>query len=250
MICGGVSLQGKAHARREVPDQDAYWVGPVFDDGWLLCVSDGVGSCAHAEVGSQALCRAAWQAALICGCVVENPEAFLRDLHEIWLAEVRVCGLAVKDCCAAALVGVLGADGIWGFRLGDGFLAIAAGADSIVLFDDKADGALDETVSLSEEVPLEAWTSVHLGPSQSRAFAGMIAATDGVQFEQERETLLRLVREFSEGNAGLPQANIEASMREWMPQYGGYDDTTLAFLLPDALPFVTDGTKEEENGDV
>lgn len=250
MICGGVSLRGKAHTRRDVPDQDAFWSGPVFDEGWLLCVSDGVGSCAHAEVGSQALCRAAWQAALLCDCVIEEPEAFLRNVHEIWLDEIKACGLDVKDCCATALVGVLGADDIWGFRLGDGFLAIAAGDHSMVLFDDKADGALDETVSLSEEVSLEAWSSVHLGAVQSRAFAGMIAATDGVQFEQERSTLLRLVREFSEGNAGLPQADIEASMLEWLPQYGGYDDTTLAFLLPDALPRVTDETKEEEDGDV
>jgi len=234
MISGGVSLRGSYHVEYNMPDQDSFWAGAV-DGGWLLCVSDGVGSCAHSEIGSKALCKAARMVSEQHQCVIENPEKFIQEIHSAWIEEVQKEKFPILECCATALIGIVNASEVWGFRLGDGFLAVAAGEASTALLDYKTDYALNETDALADIFSWPEWEYFHIPRDKKIDFAGIIAATDGVLFEQDKDNLIRLVNEFSRGNAGLNEKEIEDDIRKWLPDYGGNDDTTLAFLLSETI---------------
>lgn len=57
----GASVIGPLHISSNLPNQDS-WGYASGSWGEVLCVSDGMGSCKHAQVGSQMACKAAIQA--------------------------------------------------------------------------------------------------------------------------------------------------------------------------------------------
>ena len=56
-ISFGASVPGPGHVRMRMPNQDSFLVA-THTWGDVAVVSDGVGSCANAECGSDAACQA------------------------------------------------------------------------------------------------------------------------------------------------------------------------------------------------
>lgn len=224
MKYGGVSLRGSYHAE----NQDAYMVRAIGDN-YVLAVSDGLGSRPYSGGGSAALCRAAYEAAEACSCHIVTTEAFLRDVHERWKTVVAEKGLDISDSNATALICLITEKFIRAFRLGDGFLAVAANGESVVLFDEKEEGFANLTDCLDSDFVISLWEQQNM---HIQEFEGIVAGTDGVELDMEVSNLTAFLHDFCAAYRTETAEEIESDIRMWLPRLGGVDDTTLAFLLP------------------
>lgn len=224
MKCGGVSLKGK-HA----VNQDSFSAREVRG-GYVLAVSDGLGSRPHSQAGSAALCQVACEVADEFFCEIDD-ENFLRTIHERWLKILTENNLSVEDCNATALIAVVGVENIWAFRLGDGFICIAADDEVAVLFDKKEDEFINATECLRAKFYLDKWECRQM---KYRNFLGLVAATDGVTFELNEKILGNFIKDFCANYSALKLGEILADLKSWLPPLFGVDDKTLAFLLKEA----------------
>lgn len=228
MICGGVSLKG-SHA----VNQDSFASRKVRG-GYVLAVSDGLGSRAHSQAGSATLCEAACLVAEKFSCAITDDENFLSAIHSQWLKILSENNLAVEACNATALICVVGEENIWAFRLGDGFICVAAAENVAVLFDAKDDAFVNETECLRTNFDFGKWECRRL-PREK--FLGVVAATDGVTFRLDEKNLGDFMGEFCANYRALDLTEIIADVTAWLPTLFGSDDKTLAFLLEEANHF-------------
>lgn len=225
MKCEGVSLKGN-HA----VNQDSYSARKVRG-GYVVAVSDGLGSRPHSQAGSAAFCEVACLTADEFSCAIDDDENFLRIIHERWLNTLTKNNLSVEDCNATALIAVVGAKNIWAFRLGDGFICIATDDKVVTLFDDKENAFINETECLRKEFDLGSWERRRVS---CKNFLGLIAATDGITFKLNEEILGDFVKDFCANYSALELGEILADLKSWLPTLFGVDDKTLAFLLKEA----------------
>lgn len=141
----GASVRGPDHEREEVPCQDAWAQGPLRrgdgEGGWAICLCDGAGSAAHADVGARVVSRAvvealgveggapleeALRAACSCGREALMREATSRGVAPEALACTLVAIAAEGDRVAIAHLG----DGaVVGKREGAGDLVMLSAPD-------------------------------------------------------------------------------------------------------------------------
>ena len=222
MKFGGVSLKGN-HA----VNQDSFAAQEVRG-GYVLAVSDGLGSRRRSQAGSAALCQVACQIADEFACNIADAEIFLSTIHERWLAVLAENSLPVEECNATALIAVVGADDIWAFRLGDGFICLANDGQVIALFDAKDDDFVNATECLRESFDVSKWQKFH---AARKNFLGLVAATDGVTFELDEKIFGAFIEDFCANYSALETDEILSDVAKWLPELFGGDDKTLAFLL-------------------
>ena len=225
MKCGGVSLKGK-HAI----NQDSFSALKVHG-GYVVAVSDGLGSRPRSQAGSAALCQVACEVADEFSCDIDG-EIFLRTIHERWLKTLTENNLSVDDCNATALIAVVDAKNIWAYRLGDGFICIAADDKAITLFDDKDGEFINATECLRAEFDFGKWERRQV---TYKNFSGLVAATDGITFELNEKILSDFIKDFCANYSALELGEILADLKSWLPTLFGVDDKTLAFLLKEAI---------------
>lgn len=225
MKFGGMSLKGN-HA----VNQDSFSVREV-SGGYVVAVSDGLGSRPLSQVGSAILCQAACQVAEEFACNIEDDETFLATIHARWLQTLTENNFAVEKCNATALIAVVGAENIWAYRLGDGFICIASDDKVTALFDTKEDDFVNATECLRTDFQFSKWECRRF---ERKNFFGLVAATDGITFRLDEETLGRFIADFCADYAALELGDILTDLRTWLPTLIGGDDKTLAFLLKEA----------------
>ena len=225
MKCGGVSLKGKHSV-----NQDSFAVREV-QGGYAIAVSDGLGSRALSQAGSAALCEVACQVADQLACDIADAENFLAKVHAQWLSVLAENNLAVESCNATALIAVVGAEKIWAFRLGDGFICIACDDKIISLFDAKDDDFINATECLRADFDFGKWECRQV---TCKNFLGLVAATDGITFELDEKILGDFMKDFCANYSALKLSEILADLKAWLPTLFGVDDKTLAFLLKEA----------------
>lgn len=225
MKYGGLSLLGSYHA----VNQDCYAVRQVTG-GYVLAVSDGLGSHIHSQAGSATLCTAACELANSLECRLVSKELFLQKLHELWLDLLAKACLKVKDCRATALIGVVGEKDLWLFRLGDGFIGAVVDDVVCVMFDDKDEYCINETDCLGSTLELDLWEYHHF---QAQSFRGIVAGTDGLMLPSAIPPLTDFTREFCMAYRDMELPAILKDIGDWLPKYKGIDDKTLAFIIDD-----------------
>lgn len=225
MKFGGVSLKGN-HAM----NQDSFYVQKVRG-GYVLAVSDGLGSRPHSQAGSAALCQAAYRVAEEFACNISDDEIFLSKIHERWLKILSENNLSANECNATALIALVGAENIWAFRLGDGFICIATDNQVISMFDAKDEDFINATECLRESFDFSKWERRH---AECKNFLGIVAATDGVTFKLDKKIFTDFMNDFCENYFSLELVKILADLETWLPTLFGSDDKTLAFLLEEA----------------
>lgn len=228
MKFGGVSLKGN-HA----VNQDSFSVCEVID-GYVVVVSDGLGSRPLSQAGSAVLCQTACQVADEFACNIEDDENFLATLYARWLNTLAENDLEVEKCNATALIAIVGLENIWAYRLGDGFISIASDNKIVTLFDTKEDDFINATECLRSEFQFDKWECRRL---KRKNFLGLVAATDGVTFHMDKETLCEFIADFCVDYAVLELGDILTDLKAWLPTLIGGDDKTLAFLLKEANTF-------------
>ena len=185
MKAGGVSLTGAYHKI----NQDKFTAIAVAG-GYILAVSDGVGSCRFSHAGSAALCSVFCETAAAHACQIPDENAFLAEIHAAWTKKLTENHLNISDCYATALLAVKNDENIWAFRLGDGFIGIASDDSVFALFDEKDDDFVNVTDCLTENFQPELWQKRKLS---CRNFMGIVAATDGVTLQPDAENLKKFL---------------------------------------------------------
>lgn len=228
MKFGGISLKGN-----HTVNQDSFFVQEVTG-GYVVAVSDGLGSRPLSQVGSAVICQTACQIAEEFTCNIEDDETFLATIHARWLRTLAENNFKVEKCNATALIAVVGAENIWTYRLGDGFISIASDDKVVVLFDTKEDDFINATECLRSDFQFDKWECRHI---KRKNFLGLVAATDGITFRLDEETLGEFIADFCADYASLELGDILTDLKTWLPTLIGGDDKTLAFLLKEAEKF-------------
>lgn len=224
MISGGISIMGSYHD----VNQDSFLSKP-YKDGYIMVVSDGMGSKSLSHFGSKCICESVYD--------VVNNYAFDLDVisfqdiiyacHEEW--KKRLSDYDIKQCYATLLVVVIRKNTIKAARLGDGFSAIYADGKVTCLYDKKENYFANETDCLKEELDREKIEILEIEYSE---FQGSVSCTDGVEIGTMQEMdLTSFTQEFVDEYSNREQVEVIAEIESWLKDWPGMDDKTLAFVM-------------------
>ena len=201
----GASVIGPGHVRAGLPNQDCFAAvrSPRYS---VAVVSDGVGSCRHADVGSSAVCAA----------VMATAASFCVQAHGWWqvskfLDEVKarylsaVADLGARNCAATCIFALVYDEEVILAMLGDGLAALERFDGRRTFWTDDKSGAFSNVVSpLSERTLATNWKMQRFPASLCRA---VLLCTDGVSDD------LRSTDKFIEWyvESCAPMSDIEAS---------------------------------------
>ena len=224
MLLGGVSVQGNYHDE----NQDSFR-SVMLDHGFAVALSDGLGSRRDSKAGSQAVCESVVEIAGELGAELTmiDPRKFARLVHDRWLE--KLSGREISQCYATMLCFVLYEGHAFAARLGDGFVGFWLDGSLEVLFDAKENHYDNETDCLTEEFTVDCISVFEKDVMEVR---GGVMSSDGLEFEEmTRDELLRFVKAFVEGYRGMRREDVIAHMENWLRDWPGSDDKTLAFFI-------------------
>ncbi len=224
----GVSVTGPSHLRLGEPNQDA-WAMRRFRTGVVATISDGLGSCRHADLGARAACGAVMEAASLHFRLGAPSLCSMPMLvQQLW--PLMLLGHAPGDCSATCTF-VVARQGGGAFlaQLGDGLLA-ACRADGTVdlLMPDKSDSFANLTVGLASSSDAAPWRTVSVPDDRYCAF---VLCTDGVADDLEPDAVRGFAWSIVSHYRRLPGGQRRRDVRRWLqdwPVPGHTDDKTLA----------------------
>ncbi|WP_406042453.1 protein phosphatase 2C domain-containing protein [Succinimonas sp.] len=224
MLLDGVSIKGSYHYE----NQDSFRC-TMLDCGFVVALSDGLGSRTDSKTGSEAACTSIVEMAEELGSrLVEiNPKEFARLVHARWLEKLD--GRDTTQCYATMLFFVLYQGRAFAARLGDGFIGLWLDDSLDILFDAKEDRFINETDCLSEELAVE---SISVFEKDVMEVHGGVLCSDGIEFEPMNcEELIRFTEAFIKGNQGMRHEDITTNTADWLRNWAGHDDKTIAFFI-------------------
>lgn len=224
MLLDGVSIQGSYHGE----NQDSFRCA-MLEHGFVAALSDGLGSRRDSKVGSEAVCTSIVEIARELGGGLSeiDPKEFACLVHARWLDKLD--GRDIAQCYATMLFFVLYEGRAFAARLGDGFIGFWLDGSLDVLFDAKEDRYANETDCLTEELATE---SISVFEKDVMEVHGGIMCSDGIGFaEMSYSELIRFTEAFVEGYQGMRREDVTAHIANWLRDWPGSDDKTLAFFI-------------------
>lgn len=228
MIIEGISVKGSYHDT----NQDSFRVEKIRE-GFVVVLSDGLGSKRNSQYGSKAICDSVIDTAIkyeskLMYC---DPRIFLKDVHANWLT--RISERDVSSCYATLLAFVIYNGKGFALRLGDGFVSFWADDQVKVLFDRKEDYFANETDCLTEELLFGKMEICEFEISELR---GGVVCTDGVGIgNMTEEELKNFTKDFVEGYCEMSGDDIVLDIESWLSGWPGADDKTLAFFISERI---------------
>lgn len=224
MISGGISIMGSYHD----VNQDSYLCKP-YKDGYIMVVSDGMGSKSLSHFGSKCICESVYD--VVSNYTFDLDVISFKDIiyvcHDEW--KKRLSDYEIKQCYATLLVAVIRKNKISAARLGDGFLAVYTDGKVTCLYDKKENYFANETDCLKEELDREKVEIVEIEYSE---FQGAVSCTDGVEIgTMQEEDISNFTREFVDEYSNQDRDEVIAEIETWLKDWPGMDDKTLAFVM-------------------
>ena len=224
MISGGISIMGTYHS----VNQDSYLSKP-YKDGYIIVVSDGMGSKSLSHFGSKCICESVYD--VISNYTFDLDLISFKDViyacHEEW--RKRLSDYDIKQCYATLLVAVIIEKTIKAARLGDGFLAIYADEKVTCLYDKKENYFANETDCLKENLEREKIEMIEIEYSN---FQGAVLCTDGVEIgTMQEEDIVGFTQEFVDEYSNKEKVEVLDEIESWLKDWPGTDDKTLAFVM-------------------
>lgn len=224
MISGGISIIGSYHD----VNQDSYLSKP-YKDGYIMVVSDGMGSKSLSHFGSKCICESVYD--VVSNYTFDLDVISFKDIiyacHEEW--KKRLSDYEIKQCYATLLVAVIRKNKISAARLGDGFLAVYTDRKVTCLYDKKENYFANETDCLKEELDREKVEIIEIEYSD---FQGAVSCTDGVEIgTMQEEDISNFTREFVDEYSNQDRDEVIAEIETWLKDWPGTDDKTLAFVM-------------------
>ena len=209
-------------------NQDSFLSKP-YKDGYIMVVSDGMGSKSLSHFGSKCICESVYDVVsnYTFGLDVISFKDIIYACHEEW--KKRLSNYDIKQCYATLLVAVIREKTIKAARLGDGFLAIYADGKVTCLYDKKENYFANETDCLKEELDREKIEIVEIEYSK---FHGAVSCTDGVEIgTMQEEDITGFTQEFVEEYSYKEKDEVIEEIESWLKDWPGMDDKTLAFVM-------------------
>jgi hypothetical protein len=224
MIFGGISIMGNYHNI----NQD-FFISKPYKDGHIVVVSDGMGSRSLSHFGSKCICESVYD--VISNYDFDLDIVSFKDViyacHTEW--KKRLSDYDIKDCYATLLVVVIRKGQIKAAQLGDGFLSIYADEKVYCLYDKKENYFANETDCLKESFDRDKLQVFELEYSE---FKGAVLCTDGVEVgEMQEKDLINFTRDFVTEYIDKKQEDVIAEVEDWLKDWTGIDDKTLAFVM-------------------
>ena len=226
----GATSMGPAHRRTGTPNQDA-WMIRHFRDGVAVAVSDGLGSCPRAEIGSRAACRAVVEAVglhfRLSFSVLTSLPALVQHLWALMLT-----GHPPKDCSATCLFVAVkhSADALLA-QLGDGLIAGCQSDGTVdVLMPDKSESFANLTDGLASDEAAHCWRLVSVPEGRYCAF---VLCTDGIADDLEPAAVKGFAWEVYSHYRQYSWQDRRREVRRWLnawPTPGHSDDKTIACI--------------------
>lgn len=224
MIFGGISIIGSYHN----VNQDSFLCKP-YKDGYIMVVSDGMGSKSLSHLGSKCICECVYD--VVSNYTFDLDVISFKDIiyacHEEW--KKRLSDFDIKQCYATLLVAVVRENTVKAARLGDGFLVIYADGKVTCLYDKKENYFANETDCLKEELDREKIEIVEIEYSR---FHGALSCTDGVEIgTMQEEDITGFTQEFVDEYSYKEKDKVIEEIESWLKDWPGMDDKTLAFVM-------------------
>jgi len=228
--CFGHSEIGPSHIKNNINNQDS-WCVKQFEWGEVLAVSDGVGSKAQSEFGSQAACEAVINLAIFWH---ENSsyqaELLLEKFHEYWID-----GLEGRDPnkCSCTSLWVIHCHGrIFMAQLGDGLLSFMNSKNDIGFLNEHFNEASfsNQTCAL-QKTHIESQWKWKLESAQE--YSAFLLMTDGISddlLEEQKSLFVKgVIEHYSVMEKELAIEEIKAWLNTW-PVPNHQDDKTIACI--------------------
>lgn len=224
MLLDGISIQGSYHDH----NQDSFKYKKL-DKGFVVALSDGLGSKKNSKIGSSSICESAIDISeqLKDSLRTISIEEYIQKVYDSWLE--KVWNYEIKECYATMLIFLIYSGRIIAARLGDGFIGIWADNNMKILFDRKEDYFANETDCLTENIDFE---KIELYELEVSELHGGVMCSDGVGIGNMTETeLSNFTRDFVVGYCGMSQSEVTSDIGEWIRDWPGADDKTLAYFV-------------------
>lgn len=224
MVTDGVSCQGSYH---EI-NQDSFVCDSV-KSGYVLVLSDGMGSKKFSQYGSKAICEIIKREFEKEVLPLEklNWISFLENCHIKWIEEVEK--YEITQCYATMLVLLVQGNYLKAARLGDGFLSILADDRVHILMDRKEDYFANETdclMGIFDEDRLE------ILEIEFDKFSGAVACSDGIEIGvMKQEEISSFTRDFLEEYSKICRTDGKQDIERWISTWPGVDDKTIAYII-------------------
>lgn len=224
MIFGGISIMGSYHN----VNQDSFLCKP-YKDGYIMVVSDGMGSKSLSHLGSKCICECVYD--VVSNYAFDLDVISFKDIiyacHEEW--KKRLSDFDIKQCYATLLVAVIRKKTIKAARLGDGFLAIYADGKVTCLYDKKENYFANETDCLKENLDREKIEIVKIEYSK---YQGAVSCTDGVEIgTMQEKDIIGFTQEFVDEYSNKEKEDVIEEIESWLEAWPGMDDKTLVFVM-------------------
>ena len=224
MISGGISIIGSYHDVNQESE-----LSKPYKDGYIMVVSDGMGSKSLSHFGSKCICESVYD--VVSNYTFDLDVISFKDIiyacHEEW--KKRLSNYEIKQCYATLLVAVIRKNKISAARLGDGFLAVYTDGKVTCLYDKKENYFANETDCLKEKLDREKVEIVELEYSE---FQGAVSCTDGVEIgTMQEDDISNFTREFVDEYSNQDRDEVIAEIETWLKDWPGMDDKTLAFVM-------------------
>jgi hypothetical protein len=236
----GASVRGTAHARGDLPCQDAHAWRILPGGAVVLAVADGAGSASHAEAGARAAVRAAVDA-IAAHPSPENAEgwaaaldAALAAARDAVGAEAAALAVDPRDLATTLIVCVLRADGVTAAQVGDGALILSSDGGMTALTEPASGEFVNETVFLTSPGAVEgaqrtAW------PGDARHVAVFTDGLQGLALKHPARTPHEpfFAPLFAFASASTDAAEAEAQLAEFLqsPRVTARADDDLTLVL-------------------
>lgn len=227
----GTSVIGPLHVKAGIPNQDSCMVRR-YKWGNVVVVSDGLGSKAHSDHGSKAVCLAVCEAAK---SYQNTPDAnivdILRLIHANWL--VKIAPYSPTDCSATCLFAIQIEGAITLGRLGDGMITALRKTDEnhLILSDNKQGSFSNYTNSLQLEFMPDQWETATI---ESVTCNAVVLCTDGISDDLIPEKQIVFAQELYSTYINLKSKERERDIKRWLNEWpvpGHSDDKTIACLF-------------------
>lgn len=224
MIYGGISIMGSYHD----VNQD-FFLSKSYKDGYIMVVSDGMGSKSLSHFGSKCICESVYD--VVSNYTLDLDVISFKDIiyacHEEW--KKRLSEYDIKQCYATLLVAVIREKTIKAARLGDGFLAIYADGKVTCLYDKKENYFANETDCLKENLDRE---KIEIFEMEYSKFEGAVSCTDGVEIgTMQEDDITEFTQEFVYEYSNKGKNEVIEEIESWLKDWPGMDDKTLAFVM-------------------
>ncbi len=224
MLLGGVSVKGSYHQI----NQD-FFIAQRIENGFVVALSDGLGSKKTSQIGSKAICESVVEEAVALKQSLADitPSEFISNVHSRWLEKIPPH--TINECYATILALVFYCGRLLALRLGDGFIGFWTNNGVHVLFDRKENYFANETDCLTELFSIELFEFVEYEISELN---GGVMCSDGIAIgEMQENDLKSFTKDFVEGYNTMSVDEINKDIESWVKDWQGIDDKTLAYFI-------------------